>query len=232
MATAPIRKSAAEPLYSPQFDRRPRKDEPLLSPEFMSKLEQLEILSRKIFIGRMKGERRSKKRGESVEFADYRNYVVGDDLRFLDWNIYARLEKLGRRVRVEADAKAELSGACKRCLAPISVDVPVEFELTLVPADEHADDGAPAEGKDHDKGPRGGSFSAGDAEEETYTGKVIDLDPIVREQILLAMPEYPVCDEKCKGLCPVCGANLNDRECGCDRHVPDPRWAGLKNVKL
>ena len=70
------------------------------------------------------------------------------------------------------------------------------------------------------------------AEEDTYTGKVIDLDPIVREQVLLALPAYPVCNEGCKGLCPVCGANLNERECGCDRHVPDPRWAGLKNVKL
>ncbi len=146
-------------------------------------------------------------------------------------HVDARLEKLGRRVRVEGDTRAALTAGCKRCLTPVSVDVPVEFELTLVPADEHADDASGADA-DHDKGPRGGSFSADDAEEETYTGKVIDLDPIVREQILLAMPEYPVCDEQCKGLCPVCGANLNDRECGCDRHVPDPRWAGLKNVKL
>lgn len=75
-------------------DRKRDEREDLLSPEFMSKLEQLELLSRKIFIGRTKGERRSKRRGESVEFADYRNYVVGDDLRFLDWNIYARLERL------------------------------------------------------------------------------------------------------------------------------------------
>lgn len=75
----------------------------LLSPEFMNKLEQLEILSRKIFIGRMKGERRSKKKGESVEFADYRNYVVGDDLRFLDWNIYARLERLMLKLFMEEE---------------------------------------------------------------------------------------------------------------------------------
>lgn len=68
--------------------------ESLLSAEFMTKLEQLELLSRKIFAGRMKGERRSKRKGQSVEFADYRNYVVGDDLRFLDWNVYARLEQL------------------------------------------------------------------------------------------------------------------------------------------
>jgi uncharacterized protein len=149
-------------------------------------------------------------------------------------HVDARLEKLGKRVRVEAEATAGLTAACKRCLAPVSVDLPLEFELTLVPADDRDEDDALAggEARDHDKGPKGGTFSAGDAEEETYTGKVIDLDPIVREQILLELPEYPVCDEKCKGLCPVCGANLNDRECGCDRHVPDPRWAGLKNVKL
>lgn len=60
----------------------------------MSRLERLDIVSRKIFAGRMKGERRSKRKGQSVEFADYRNYVVGDDLRFLDWNIYGRLERL------------------------------------------------------------------------------------------------------------------------------------------
>lgn len=60
----------------------------------MGKLDQLAFVSKKIFAGKMRGERLSKRRGESVEFADYRNYVVGDDLRFLDWNIYARLEKL------------------------------------------------------------------------------------------------------------------------------------------
>ncbi|MBU0638387.1 MAG: DUF58 domain-containing protein [Planctomycetes bacterium] len=69
----------------------------------MTKLEQLEILSRKIFAGRMKGERRSKRKGESVEFADYRNYVVGDDLRFLDWNIYARLERLLLKLFMEEE---------------------------------------------------------------------------------------------------------------------------------
>ncbi|MBI4717551.1 MAG: DUF58 domain-containing protein [Planctomycetes bacterium] len=67
---------------------------PLLSPDFLTKLDQLELVSRKIFAGKLRGERISKRRGESVEFADYRNYVVGDDLRFLDWNIFARLEKL------------------------------------------------------------------------------------------------------------------------------------------
>src|SRR6516162_7541605 len=76
---------------------------PLLDPAFLTRLEQLELVSRKIFLGRMKGERRSKRKGQSVEFADYRNYVVGDDLRFLDWNLYARLEKLFLRLFMEEE---------------------------------------------------------------------------------------------------------------------------------
>lgn len=142
----------------------------------------------------------------------------------------AKLDKIERRVRVAVHGQAELTVPCGRCLVPASMDVPVEFELTLVPADEYVDE--PRSEKDQITGPVAGSFDPGQAEEDVYKGKVIDLDPIVREQLLLALPTYPVCKDDCKGLCPVCGANLNDRECGCDRHVPDPRWAGLKNVKL
>src|SRR3984957_5489233 len=77
--------------------------QPLLDPQFLARLEQLELVSRKIFMGRMKGERRSKRKGQSVEFADYRNYVVGDDLRFLDWNLYARLDRLFLRLFMEEE---------------------------------------------------------------------------------------------------------------------------------
>jgi uncharacterized protein (DUF58 family) len=76
---------------------------PLLDAKFLTRLEQLELVSRKIFMGRMKGERRSKRKGQSVEFADYRNYVVGDDLRFLDWNLYARLDRLFLRLFMEEE---------------------------------------------------------------------------------------------------------------------------------
>ncbi len=65
-----------------------------LSAEFLARIDQLALNSRKIFAGKMRGDRLTKRRGQSAEFADFRNYVVGDDLRFLDWNIYARLEKL------------------------------------------------------------------------------------------------------------------------------------------
>src|SRR5215468_2433081 len=75
----------------------------LLDPQFMARLDQLDLVSRKLLAGKMKGERRSKRKGQSVEFADYRNYVVGDDLRFIDWNIYARLEKLFLKMFLEEE---------------------------------------------------------------------------------------------------------------------------------
>ncbi len=59
----------------------------------LRKLEQLTLVADHIRIGQMKGDRRSTKRGTSIEFADYRNYTKGDDLRRLDWNVYARLER-------------------------------------------------------------------------------------------------------------------------------------------
>ncbi len=75
----------------------------LLSPQFMARLDQLDVMSRKLLAGKMKGERRSKRRGQSVEFADYRNYVIGDDLRFIDWNIYARLDRLFLKLFLEEE---------------------------------------------------------------------------------------------------------------------------------
>jgi uncharacterized protein (DUF58 family) len=78
-------------------------DKQLLPPQLLAQLERLELVSRKIFRGRMKGERRSKRKGQSVEFADFRNYVPGDDLRFIDWNLYARLDKLFLKLFLEEE---------------------------------------------------------------------------------------------------------------------------------
>jgi len=75
----------------------------LLEPLWMAKLERMELVSRKIFRGRMKGERRSSRKGQSVEFADFRNYVAGDDLRFIDWNLFARLDRLYLKLFLEEE---------------------------------------------------------------------------------------------------------------------------------
>ena len=75
----------------------------LLPPELLARLERLELVSRKVFRGRMKGERKSRRKGQSVEFADFRSYVPGDDLRFVDWNLYARLDRLFLKLFLEEE---------------------------------------------------------------------------------------------------------------------------------
>jgi uncharacterized protein (DUF58 family) len=67
---------------------------PLLTPDLLRRLEQVQLLAARRSKSSAKGERRSRARGQSVEFADHRNYVLGDDLRYLDWNLYGRLDKL------------------------------------------------------------------------------------------------------------------------------------------
>ncbi len=82
---------------------RPKRVDDLIDSQLMAKLDQVDIVSRKIFAGKLQGERRSKRRGISVEFADYRHYTHGDDLRFVDWNIYARLDKLFLKLFLEEE---------------------------------------------------------------------------------------------------------------------------------
>jgi len=77
--------------------------EELLSSELIARVSHLDVSSRKLFAGKLKGERRSKKRGESVEFADHRPYAAGDDLRHIDWNIYARLDRFFMKLFMEEE---------------------------------------------------------------------------------------------------------------------------------
>ena len=83
--------------------KRPTRLDELLDARLIARVSQLDVTSRKIFSGKLRGERRSKKRGESVEFADHRPYVVGDDLRHVDWNIYGRLDRLFLKLFLEEE---------------------------------------------------------------------------------------------------------------------------------
>ena len=139
------------------------------------------------------------------------------------------LIRVDRRVLLSVGAEASLKVACGRCLTPVPVKVPLDFRMTFVPEDQYA--APPAKDEDGVSDEVAASFEPTALDEETYSGKEIDLDPVVREQLILALPPYPVCRDSCKGLCPVCGTNLNEKECGCDRKVPDPRWAGLDKFR-
>jgi uncharacterized protein (DUF58 family) len=81
----------------------PRTIDDLLDSRLMAHLDRLDVVSKKIFAGKIRGERRSRRRGQSVEFADFRNYSHGDDLRFIDWNIYARLDRLFLKMFLEEE---------------------------------------------------------------------------------------------------------------------------------
>jgi len=78
-------------------------EDEILDPEFLKKLDRLDIVSRKVFASKFRGDRMSKQKGTSVEFADYRNYAEGDDLRFIDWNIYSRLDRLFLKLFLEEE---------------------------------------------------------------------------------------------------------------------------------
>lgn len=147
-------------------------------------------------------------------------------------DLHFHLSKVGTGVLVKGDFSADLSAPCKRCITEVRLKVPARFTLNLVPKHLAEDLGVDDEEDDDEKAEVAGSFRLDDAEQDTFDGKVIDLGPIFREQLLLALPMYAVCDEACKGLCTVCGQNLNEGQCSCDTRQVDPRLAALKDIKL
>ena len=146
------------------------------------------------------------------------------------FTLKARLTRVSGGVLLTAKFTVQVKAPCKRCVDDVHLEIPVEFTLNLVPAARRVEAGP--KGEDDGRTPQAGSFVLAAADEEPFDGKRIDLDPILREQVLLALPVSVVCREECRGLCPVCGQELNEKECGCERKVPDPRLAALKDIKL
>ena len=146
--------------------------------------------------------------------------------------VRARLTKIGRSVLVQSRFTVPLEGQCKRCLKKVRLDEPIDLTLTYVPRAGPAPEPPRRAGHDRAEPEPAASFDAETVDEEPYSGKTIDLAPALREQILLAVPPSPVCDEACKGLCPTCGKDLNADDCGCAKTTLDPRWAALKSIQL
>ena len=142
--------------------------------------------------------------------------------------LHVKLQKTGSGVLLRGSTEVTVHTPCRRCLADVHLKVPVSFTLNLVSQAALAD----ADRGDDEEAERAGSFDLERVDEELFDGKTIDLDPLVREQVLLALPMHAVCREDCKGLCGTCGKNLNEGECGCAPSQVDPRLAALKNIKL
>lgn len=146
---------------------------------------------------------------------------LGDEEAHLaaETTVTGRASRKGEQVRLTGKISGGVEANCDRCLRPVHVGVEAEFEERLVPAASESLTDELAELQPEDLG-----FS-------TYEDDAVDVDSFVREQMLLALPMRLLCREDCKGLCPTCGADLNDHACACEQPTTDPRWATLADLK-
>jgi uncharacterized protein len=122
-----------------------------------------------------------------------------------------RLEAVMEGVLVSGTARSPLSGECARCLDPLTSSIEVEFQELYVYSDTRSGESA-------------------DDDERRLEGDLIDLEPVVRDAMVLALPLSPLCRDDCPGLCTDCGVRLADA--GPDHHhdAVDPRWAALQGM--
>ena len=129
-------------------------------------------------------------------------------------SINARIDKDRDRFRLVGTISARLELSCGRCLESFELPVEASFDVRYMPQSENAGDEREVE--------------EDDLSVAFYRDEVIDLGQLMEEQFYLALPMKPLCREACQGLCPSCGANLNQETCSCQVRWEDPRLAGLK----
>jgi uncharacterized protein len=122
-------------------------------------------------------------------------------------------------VRLRGEIRTEVELLCDRCLAPAHAPLAVEFDTSFIPLEVEVGKAENVE------------LQAEDLKLAAYEGDAVDLDELVREQILLAIPSHRLCGEGCKGLCPKCSADLNAGQCSCEQGEVDPRWSALAALK-
>ena len=126
-----------------------------------------------------------------------------------------RAQSVGEWVLLRGRMHARLDLECRRCLAPVSAVVDDEVTLLYEPLEEEEE---------------------GELDGEVYPlparGDQLELGPALREELILRVPDYVVCSESCRGLCPSCGVNLNETTCECVPEAESSPWSALKNLKL
>jgi uncharacterized protein len=121
-------------------------------------------------------------------------------------------------IRLVGSFSTEIDALCARCLEPVHNAVAEKFDLLYRPLGIDA---------------RSEVVSISQAETEIgyYQGGGLQLEDVLKEQLLLALPVKQVCRSNCKGLCPECGKNLNVESCNCVTSMPDPRWSALEDIR-
>jgi uncharacterized protein len=129
------------------------------------------------------------------------------------------LPDTGGEVRVYGRVQTDLETECDRCLARASFHIDAAFDLFYRPLESTA-------------GGEEVAIDEGEAEMGFYELPGLQLEDIVREQVLLQLPMQRVCHEACKGICPLCGANRNETNCSCRPPSGDERWMALKDLHI
>ena len=132
--------------------------------------------------------------------------------------VTGKVRLTGNEVFVNGHVDTRARVECDRCLQPVETPVDADFELEYITGSEY-ESGNVAE------------LTEAEMSVAVFDGKAIDVDEIVKEQVVLAVPTRMLCREDCKGICPECGTDRNTGDCSCTTEDIDPRWAALKNLK-
>ena len=124
----------------------------------------------------------------------------------------------GHEVVVSGHVETRAQLECDRCLKPVELPVSADFVLEYITGSDYESSSVAA-------------LSEEEMAVSVFDGESIDVDEIVKEQILLEVPARTLCREDCKGICPECGTDLNAGQCNCADDEVDPRWAALQNLK-
>ena len=133
--------------------------------------------------------------------------------------IFGELKKGIVQVDVAGKIIVKVEMECSRCLTPVESTLEISFKVSYITEEHYTNE------KDSE-------LHGEELEISIYDGEKIDLTDLAREQILLNLPAQTFCSENCQGLCPKCGANLNQKTCDCETKEIDPRWANLKNLRF
>lgn len=133
--------------------------------------------------------------------------------------VHGRIRRSKDEAELTGELHTQIAIACGRCLKPVELPVDVKFDERFVNAVSWRRE------EQHELQPEDLNLSV-------FDGETIDLDDLVKEEILLAVPGHVLCSEDCKGLCPTCGIDRNTGLCNCETKPIDSRWEKLKDLQF
>jgi len=143
-----------------------------------------------------------------------------EDVRLMEpAEVRGRIKRSGQEVELRGELRAKIESVCSRCLQPVELPIHAEFAERFVPAVSWGAE------EQHE-------LQEEDLNLAVFDGEAIELNDLVREEILLAMPVQVLCRADCKGLCPTCGIDRNTSDCQCAGVDVDSRWDKLKDLRF